>query len=460
MAILTAGIAGSLDIFETAIASSLAYEIKDASSSSLSIIFSNFLDDVKGNGLVYDSDNLPIEGIITSLDEFKNGSLSFSLKSLSLSAKDFTTYISNGEYIPFFSLVFSGSDIIEGGAFNDRIYSFDGDDTIRGGDGDDEIDGGAGSDLIYGGKGDDAIYGGFGLDTAHFDGLFRSYSVSQKDGAFVVTGPDGTDVLEGVERVSFNDGSLIIDPDLASHAPAAQILRLYDAVLQRQPDQIGLDFYTRILEHNDVSITVVASDLMNSAEFGTKTGALSNGAFVDYVYQHSLGRLPDADGKAYYTNLLDKGESRVDLMISFSESTEHIYLTAHAVAEKYFNTDSSYQAVALLYDSFAGRKPDVGGLTYYAELLKSGSLTLAQAANDFAESNEFTQATLGLSNGQLVDYMYRNTLDREADAGGKTYYTTALDNGFSKASLLLDFSQSQEHYNYLASSIIGGIEAV
>lgn len=116
--------------------------------------------------------------------------------------------------------------------------------------------------------------------------------------------------------------------------------------------------------------------------------------------------------------------------------------------------------MALLYDSFAGRKPDASGLIYYAERLKAGSLTLAQAANDFAASTEFTQATNGLSNGQLVDYMYRNTLDREADAGGKAYYTTALDNGFSKGALLLEFSQSQEHYNYLSGSIIGGIDTV
>ncbi|WP_235518691.1 DUF4214 domain-containing protein, partial [Sphingomonas sp. Leaf208] len=127
--------------------------------------------------------------------------------------------------------------------------------------------------------------------------------------------------------------------------------------------------------------------------------------------------------------------------------TEHRALTANTVAQGYFNTDDNYQAVALLYDSFAGRKPDTSGLIYYAERLKTGTLTLTQAANDFAGSAEFTQATNGFTNSQLVDYMYRNTLDREADAGGKAYYTTALDNGFSKGALLLEFSQSQEHYN-------------
>ncbi len=364
-------------------------------------------------------------------------------------------------------LGYAGNDILLGGAENNIIDGGTGADTIDGGAGDDRLVGGSGTDRLRGGAGNDVLLGGLGndtldggsdIDSATYGNLFRTYSASSAGGSMTLRGgsAEGTDTLTNIEYITFKDGVFDADPD---HA-AAQVLRLYDTVLQRRPDAVGLDFYVDRIEDRGASLGAIAAEFLNSGEFQTATGTLSNGAFVDYVYQHALGRPSDAGGKAYYTGVLDNGGSRVDLLTSFSESGEHRSLTADAVAQGFFNTDDSYQAVALLFDSFAGRKPDAGGLSYYAERLKAGSLTLAQAANDFAASAEFQQATNGLSNGQLVDYMYRNTLDREADAGGRAYYATALDQGLSKGSLLLDFSQSQEHYNYLAGSIIGGIDVL
>jgi Ca2+-binding RTX toxin-like protein len=352
----------------------------------------------------------------------------------------------------------AGNDTLNGSRHDDTLIGGDGNDRLAGGSGADRLNGGAGKDVLLGGAGNDMLDGGDGTDSATYVNLFKTYNASFTGGTTTLRGAsvEGTDTLTAVEYITFGDGVLISDAD----AVGAQISRLYDTVLQRQPDAVGLDFYVDLIEDRGVSIAAVASDLLNSGEFQSATGVLSSGAFVDYVYQHALGRVADAGGKAYYTNVLDSGGSRADLLLSFSESVEHRGLTAGTVARGYFNTDDNYQAVALLYDSFAGRKPDASGLIYYAERLKTGSLTLVQAANDFAASAEFAQATSGLSNGQLVDFMYRNTLDREADAGGKAYYTTALDNGLSKGALLLEFSQSQEHYNYLSSSIIGGIEVL
>jgi len=63
-----------------------------------------------------------------------------------------------------------------------------------------------------------------------------------------------------------------------------------------------------------------------------------------------------------------------------------------------------------------------------------------------------------MSNSQLVDFMYQNTLDRGPDAGGRAYWTDQLDYGLSKGDLLLAFSQSGEHAGLLAPHIIGGID--
>ncbi|WP_156362330.1 DUF4214 domain-containing protein, partial [Sphingomonas sp. Leaf208] len=192
-----------------------------------------------------------------------------------------------------------------------------GNDTLSGSSAADRLYGGAGNDILVGGGGNDILDGGSGLDRASYDGLFRSFAPTNVNGVLTLRGGAsvGTDTVTSIETITFKDGVFDADPD---HA-AAQVLRLYDTVFQRHPDAVGLDFYVDRIEDRGASIAAVASELLNSGEFQRATGALSNGAFVDYVYQHALGRGADAGGKAYYTNLLDNGGSRADLLIGFSE---------------------------------------------------------------------------------------------------------------------------------------------
>jgi hypothetical protein len=185
---------------------------------------------------------------------------------------------------------------------------------------------------------------------------------------------------------------------------------------------------------------------------------LSNADYVEFLYQNALGRASDPGGKAAWVNQLNNGADRADLLIGFSESPEHRGLTAELVSKGFFNTDDAYQAVALLYDSFAGRLPDAGGLVNWAEALKSGAMTLAQVASGFANSAEFQNLTSGMSHSQLVDFMYQTSLDRGADSGGKAGWVNALDAGMSDGDLLIGFSQSTEHFFLLGSHITNGID--
>jgi hypothetical protein len=314
-----------------------------------------------------------------------------------------------------------------------------------------------GDDILIGGEGSDRLDGGDGRDKAIYQTLFNFASIDRSlDGDLIVSAAEGRDTVTNVEFLQFTDGAFISDSD----SVGAQISRLYDAVLQRQPDNNGFDFYLDQIEDRKVSILGVANDLIGSDEFQQATGQLTNAQFVDYIYRHTLGRAPDAGGKGYYTQHLDSGLSRGAMLVSFSESSEHRALTADEVGAGYFNTDDTYQSVALLYDGFAGRLPDAGGLTYYAEKVKSGALTLSQVANDFAGSAEFRAAISGKTNGQIVDYIYQNTLDRPAEAGGKAFYTSQLDSGATAAGVLLDVALSQEHYNLFASHIVYGIDVL
>ncbi len=352
---------------------------------------------------------------------------------------------------------FGGNDELRGTDARDMLFGDGGADALVGAGGADTLIGGSGSDTITGGLGDDRIDGGAGIDTALWSGLFRQYGVTgNSTTGSAVSGPDGRDTVTGVERFKFADGSLIVDAENSG----AQVIRLYDAVLQRAPDNNGIDFYVDFLEDRGGTLLGVANDMIGSGEFQAATGALSNAQFVDYVYQHTLGRAPDAGGKAYYTQQLDGGLSRGAMLISFSESAEHRTLTAGRIAQGYFNTDDSYQSVALLYDGAFNRLPDAGGLTYYAEKVKAGSLTLQQVTADFAGSTEFRNAIAGKDNGQIVDFIFQNTLDRAPDAGGRAFYTNQLNQGATAAGVLQDVALSPEHYNLFASHITYGIDVL
>lgn len=338
------------------------------------------------------------------------------------------------------------ANVITGDGFNN---------LLQGSDDDDRINGGGGNDIFSGGAGNDILDGGNGFDTAIYSDLFRSYDVAVTGGTGSVKGAnEGTDTLRSIEVLQFRDGKFDFDAD----GVAAQVTRLYDTVLQRAPDQIGLDFWVDKREDFGGTLKDVANSFLNSAEFQARTGKLSNSEYVEFLYNNALGRAADADGKAYWVGRLSAGSDRADLLIGFSESLEHRALTADLIAQGFFNTNDSYQAVALLYDSFAGREPDAGGLIYWGDAISSGAISLQQAAEGFAKSAEFLGRIAGMSHADLVDYMYRNTLDRGADQAGRDYWVARLDSGMSYADLLLGFSQSTEHSYLLADQITRGID--
>jgi len=348
-----------------------------------------------------------------------------------------------------------GNDVLAGLAGNDTLDGGNGNDTLNGGAGNDMLFGGAGNDLLTGGSGNDTLDGGAGVDRAGYDSLFRTSGMSTTAGVTTLNGDaaQGTDTLTGIEHIMFRDGEFSTDPD----SVGAQIIRLYDTVLDRGADSAGLDFWIDQVEDRGFSLTAVANAFASDAAFQSATASLSNGAFVDYIYQQALGRTADGGGRTYWTAQLDGGLSRGDFMLNLSEGAEHRGLTAEVVGQGYFQTDDTYQSIALLYDSMSNRLPDISGLTVWAEQVKAGTLTLNQVADNFAASAEFSTATQGLTNGQLVDLMYQNSLDRAPDAGGRAFWTDQLDHGLSKGALLYEFSASAEHTALLAANIVGGI---
>lgn len=75
------------------------------------------------------------------------------------------------------------------------------------------ISGGYGGDWIHAGAGNHAINGGSNVDTVSVSGRRADYTVTQLNtGVFRVVGPDGDDMLTGVEFLQFDDQTLRLRP--------------------------------------------------------------------------------------------------------------------------------------------------------------------------------------------------------------------------------------------------------
>jgi hypothetical protein len=100
-----------------------------------------------------------------------------------------------------------------------------------------------------------------------------------------------------------------------------QVYRLYAATLDRVPDPAGFQHHVTAL-NNGLSLMSDASGFLNAPEFQAKYGSLNNEQFVDLLYNNVLNRAPDATGLAHWLSALNGGNSRVSVVLGFSESVE------------------------------------------------------------------------------------------------------------------------------------------
>lgn len=103
------------------------------------------------------------------------------------------------------------------------------------------INGGGGDDLLRGGGGDDTLNGGLGDDIAVFSGLRSAYTIVATaegyritDNDAVADGDDGIDLLIGVEKVRFRDGTTLTLSELGL-SPATTGIEKGAAVFEASP---------------------------------------------------------------------------------------------------------------------------------------------------------------------------------------------------------------------------------
>lgn len=114
-----------------------------------------------------------------------------------------------------------------------------------------------------------------------------------------------------------------------------------------------------------------------------------------------------------------------------------------------------------LYQAAFNRTPDLAGLGYWISRLDAG-LPLTDVSKSFIESGEF-KSLYGTnpSHTQIVDLLYQNVLHRAADAGGRLYWVTVLDNNPGAVpEVLRQFSESPENKAALVGVMQNGVDYI
>lgn len=241
------------------------------------------------------------------------------------------------------------SDIIWGQGGNDRLFGFDSNDVLNsgdyvdansptgfasdylgdwldGGNGDDQLYGGSGADFLKGGSGTNILNGGSGFDTAIYDGIRNDYVIATSAGNSLPAGVRAnagglSDTLASVERLAFSDGAIAYD--VGHDGNAGKMYRLYQAALDRTPDQEGLGWWINAADEGN-SWLGMAKGFTSSDEWAQKYGVnTSNEKFLENLYLNTLERTYDQEGFDFWNNALNNGVSREQILLEFAESDEN-----------------------------------------------------------------------------------------------------------------------------------------
>lgn len=201
---------------------------------------------------------------------------------------------------------------------------------IGGSAGDDTISGTDSDDVFLGSQGDDVIDGKSGSDTMSYSGPRSSYRLFNSGSSVIVrdsmTGRDGTDRLDHIERIGFADMTvnLTVGKRAALLAPEQLKLleELYVAFFNRVPEADGLSYWidraTGGMTVNEIADAFYSAALLYPNQTGY-TASMNQEDFVNHIYRNTLGRSGGADpeGLMFWSNALAQGtETRGSLVRS------------------------------------------------------------------------------------------------------------------------------------------------
>ncbi len=198
----------------------------------------------------------------------------------------------------------------------------------------------------------------FVISTMTLAGTRASYSINIDPNGNVNAIPTGGGTAAngtGIGLIQFSDVGIYI-----LNNTQAQVALLYEAALGREPDSGGLTNWVNIYDTLPTSVQTagvytslaetsggfngslsIADGFIDSAEFQTKYGSLTNQQYITQLYANVLHRTPDQGGMDTWMAALTptgqsytdptsgqtfagQGQTRAYVLVGFAESTENI----------------------------------------------------------------------------------------------------------------------------------------
>ncbi|MCR5718932.1 MAG: DUF4214 domain-containing protein [Lachnospiraceae bacterium] len=225
------------------------------------------------------------------------------------------------------------------------------------------------------------------------------------------------------------------------------VTRMYRLILGREPDEEGYRFWVNTLTTHQKAAANIVMDFFFSSEYVNLKK--SNSAKVTDMYAAMLDRNPDQGGYEYWLNHLEIGMTPKSIIGGFLASPEFKKLCAgygidNGTVILTDARDKNYEItyfVYRLYVNCLGRKPDLSGLDNWCDYLISGR-SGTELAKEFVFSKEYKAKHV--DNDEFVDMLYYTILGRTPDAGGKFGWTEQLDYYHTREYVLNGFMFSTE----------------
>ncbi|MBX3022941.1 MAG: DUF4214 domain-containing protein [Bdellovibrionales bacterium] len=170
----------------------------------------------------------------------------------------------------------------------------------------------------------------------------------------------------------------------ASSEAANLITAAFQSRLSRAPTATELQSYQQKLASSH-SLAQVRSEIAN-LPIPVPVDPLTE--FITHLYRSALMREPDASGLAHWTDLYKSGKAGCrdltqSLLTATEGSTRRNAITGNLAAKKAY--------IEMVYQVVLWRGSDSSGLNYWSSMLDSGALTVDQFENDLLNSPEFKE---------------------------------------------------------------------
>jgi len=223
----------------------------------------------------------------------------------------------------------------------------------------------------------------------------------------------------------------------------AFVKRFYVEILKREAETSGLTYWVDKLASGESAGSDIARGFIYSDEFVEQN--TTDMQYLETLYKAFFNRPPDDAGLETWLYELDTGSSREDILDGFLYSEEFNNLCDSyniiAVSEK-----SIEGFVKRFYTTILQRNPDVDGLNYWVETLKSGENAGSDIALGFIFSDEFLGQ--GKAAIDFIPILYQAFFDRKVDSNGFFYWWNEIfENGKSYRDVVNGFLNSEEFAN-------------